>query len=148
MPLTADCSFAPIEAIQQYGRKVDDPAMDCRMVDADAALSHHLLQIPQAQTIGQIPANAQQDHRSVEMSAFEHAAIFIKRRCPHASRPLPKSLQQNHFERYDPDRLPGRSSRRRNLIKRFLVVKIYNCPTTVWCCSPCLNVFRSGRPKL
>jgi hypothetical protein len=37
---------------------------------------------PQAQAIGQIPANAQQDHRSVEMSAFEHETISRKRRCP------------------------------------------------------------------
>lgn len=32
------------------------------MVDADATLGHHLLQVLQAQTIGQIPANAQQDY--------------------------------------------------------------------------------------
>src|SRR6478736_1031249 len=42
------------------------------MVDADAALGHHLLQVAQAQAVGQIPANTQLDHRSVDMTALEH----------------------------------------------------------------------------
>jgi hypothetical protein len=42
------------------------------MVNADAALGHHFLQVAQAQAIGQIPAKAQQDQRLVEMAALEH----------------------------------------------------------------------------
>lgn len=42
------------------------------MIDADAALGHHLLQIAQAQPIGQVPANAKQDDGSIEMATFEH----------------------------------------------------------------------------
>ncbi len=42
------------------------------MVDRDAALRHHLLQISEAQIVSQIPTNAEQDHRSIKMSAFEH----------------------------------------------------------------------------
>ena len=41
---------------------MDDPAVDRRMVDADAALRHHFLQVAQAQAVGQIPADAKQDH--------------------------------------------------------------------------------------
>ncbi|MCC2654874.1 MAG: ltrA, partial [Microvirga sp.] len=37
----------------------------------DAALRHHLLEISQAQVIGQVPADAQQDHRAIEVAAFE-----------------------------------------------------------------------------
>jgi hypothetical protein len=48
------------------------PAMDGRMVDGDAALSHHLFKVSEAQVIGQVPPDAQQDHRAIEMAAFEH----------------------------------------------------------------------------
>ena len=62
VPLASDGALAPIEPIRQQGRKVDDPAMDRRMIDADAAFGHHFLQVAQAQAIAQIPAHAQQDH--------------------------------------------------------------------------------------
>lgn len=39
------------------------------MVDADAALGHHLFQIAQAEIVGQVSAYAQQDHRTVKMTA-------------------------------------------------------------------------------
>jgi hypothetical protein len=44
----------------QDGGELHDPAMDGRMVEADAALFHHFLEIAQAQTIGEIPAYAEQ----------------------------------------------------------------------------------------
>src|SRR5215218_7314222 len=44
------------------------------MVDGDAALGHHLLEIPEAQAIRQIPPHAEQDHRAIEVTAFEHDA--------------------------------------------------------------------------
>ena len=43
------------------------------MIDGDAALGHHLLKIPQAEIVGQIPADAEQDHGSIKMPALEHA---------------------------------------------------------------------------
>lgn len=62
MPFAGDGALAPIEALQQQRREVNDPAVDRRMVDADAALRHHFLQVAQAQAVGQIPADAKQDH--------------------------------------------------------------------------------------
>src|ERR1700687_2227644 len=38
------------------------PPMHGRMVDADGALSHHLLEIPKTERIGHIPSHAQQHH--------------------------------------------------------------------------------------
>jgi hypothetical protein len=64
MPFPGDRALALVEALQQQGREADDPTVDCRMIHADAALGHHLLQIAKAQPIGQVPANAQQDDGS------------------------------------------------------------------------------------
>ena len=72
MPFTGHGALAQVEALQQPGREADDPAMDTRMIDADAALSHHLFQVAQAQPVGQIPADAQQNDRLIKMAAFEH----------------------------------------------------------------------------
>jgi hypothetical protein len=62
MPSIADGALAPIEKLDQQRSKVHDPAVDRRMIDADAAFGHHFLQIAQAQAIAQIPSHAQQDH--------------------------------------------------------------------------------------
>jgi hypothetical protein len=43
--------------------------------DRDATLGHHLFQDPEAEAVGEIPAGAQQDHRAIEMTAFEHHAF-------------------------------------------------------------------------
>jgi ABC-type proline/glycine betaine transport system permease subunit len=72
MPPAGDGALAPVDALQEQGREADDPAVDCRMIDADGALGHHLLQIAQAQPIGKVPANAKQDDGSIEMAALEH----------------------------------------------------------------------------
>src|SRR5690606_11870148 len=48
--------------------------MNGRVINGDAALIHHLLKIPQAEIVSQIPPDAQQDHRAIEMTAFEHQA--------------------------------------------------------------------------
>jgi len=56
------------------------------MIDAEAALGHHFFQIPQAEIAGQIPTDAQQHHRTVEMTAFEDRAAPRK-----PSRPVPQS---------------------------------------------------------
>jgi hypothetical protein len=46
--------------------------MDGRVINSDAALSHHLFQIAQTQSVGQIPSDAEQNHRSIKSPAFEH----------------------------------------------------------------------------
>src|SRR5688500_3355284 len=45
------------------------------MVNGDTALGHHLLKIPQAQIVSQIPPNAEQDHGFVELPALEHCVF-------------------------------------------------------------------------
>jgi hypothetical protein len=72
VPFPADASFAKIEALEQFGRVANNPSVDGRMVDGDAPLGHHLLKIPQAQIVSQIPPNAEQDHGSIKMPALEH----------------------------------------------------------------------------
>lgn len=69
MPLAGDGAFALVEAPQQQRREVDNPAMNCGMVDTNAALGQHFFQIAQAEIVSQVPANAQHDHRAVEMTA-------------------------------------------------------------------------------
>ena len=56
------------------------------MNDTEATLGHHFFQIPQAEIAGQIPTDAQQHHRTVEMTAFEDRAAPRK-----PSRPVPQS---------------------------------------------------------
>jgi hypothetical protein len=45
------------------------------MVNGDAALSHHLLKIPQAQIVSQTPLKAEQDHGSIELPALERCFL-------------------------------------------------------------------------
>jgi hypothetical protein len=62
MPLVSDRSLAAIEPRQQERGIVNRPAMDRGMINLDASFGHHLFQVPQAQAIGQIPADSEQDH--------------------------------------------------------------------------------------
>jgi hypothetical protein len=48
VPFASDGSLACIETLQQFGRVPDNSPVDSRMVNGDAALGHHLLQVPQA----------------------------------------------------------------------------------------------------
>lgn len=57
MPFAGDGTLAAVEALQQPRREMNDPAMDRRTIDADAALGHHFFQVAQAQIVGQIPAH-------------------------------------------------------------------------------------------
>ena len=45
------------------------------MIDGEAPLGHHLLQVPQAQIVSQIPPHAEQDHGSIKMPALEHRVL-------------------------------------------------------------------------
>lgn len=60
-----------IEAPLQLRRTVSDRAVDGRVIDADAAFSHHFLLIAEAQTSGRVPANTKQDHGLVEFAVLE-----------------------------------------------------------------------------
>jgi hypothetical protein len=62
MPFASDGPLAPIELLQQERSIVDGPAVNGGVIDGDAALRHHLFEISQAQVIGQVPPDAQQDH--------------------------------------------------------------------------------------
>jgi hypothetical protein len=72
MPFPPDGPFALIETLEKLGGVTDHPAADSGVVNGDAALCHHFLQIPQAQAISKIPPYAQQDHRSIKLPALEH----------------------------------------------------------------------------
>lgn len=50
------------------------------MIEPDAAFEDHFLQVPKAEAVGQIPANAQQNDRTVEMATFEHGIPFTNQR--------------------------------------------------------------------
>ena len=69
MSFAGHATLAPVKTFEQQRRELHDPAMDCGMVDVNAALGHHLLQISKAEIVSQIPAYAQQDHRTVKMTA-------------------------------------------------------------------------------
>ncbi len=76
VPLPGNSSLSSIEAPQKFGRVPNDPSVNGRMVDRDAALRHHLLQISEAQIVSQIPPDAEQDHGSIKMPALEH--LFLR----------------------------------------------------------------------
>src|SRR5829696_5336974 len=72
VPLRADRTLAKVEAGKEFGRIAHGSAMDCRVIHGDAALCRHLLEVAQAQTIGQAPPHAQQHHRTIELPTLEH----------------------------------------------------------------------------
>lgn len=63
MPFRRHFAPAQIEAFRKLRREMNDPAVNCRMVDADAAFGQHFLQIPQAEIVGKIPPQTQQNDR-------------------------------------------------------------------------------------
>lgn len=52
-------TFPAIEALEQDRQEMPYPSVHGRMIDGDAALGHHLFEIAQAQTVGEIPTNAE-----------------------------------------------------------------------------------------
>src|ERR1700682_2483050 len=55
-------AFVTARRLLEQRHQLDDPAMHRRMIDADGALSYHLLKITKTQRIGHIPSHAQQHH--------------------------------------------------------------------------------------
>jgi hypothetical protein len=71
MALSGDPTLSTVEALEQQRREMHDPAVDRRMVEADATPRRHLFQVAQAEIVSQVPANGQEDHRPIEMAPFE-----------------------------------------------------------------------------
>ena len=65
-----------IELLQRDRSIAEGPAIDGRVIDGDASLGYHLLEISHALTIGEVPLYAEQNHGSVRMSVLEH--LFIR----------------------------------------------------------------------
>jgi hypothetical protein len=74
VPLPGDWALASIELLQQEQSIVNGSAVNGGVIDGDAVLSHHFFKISQAQVIDQVPPDAQQDHRVIEMTTFEQHA--------------------------------------------------------------------------
>jgi hypothetical protein len=60
MPCARDSPLAPIELFQQERGIVNCPAVDSSVVHLHASLGHHLLKVPQAQALSQIPPDTEQ----------------------------------------------------------------------------------------
>lgn len=59
------------ESSLQLRREFLNPTIDTRVVDVHAALRYHLLQIPIAERIGQIPADTGQNEVLFKSMSFE-----------------------------------------------------------------------------
>jgi hypothetical protein len=75
VPLAGDNPLACIEALQKFGRVPDNLSVNGRVIDLDAALSHQLFKVPQAEIVGQVPPDAEQDYRAIKMPALEHPCL-------------------------------------------------------------------------
>src|SRR5688572_7961316 len=75
VPPPRDGSLPLVEALQKFGRVSDNPSVNGRAVDRDAALSHHLLEVSEAEIVSQIPPDAEQDYRTIKMPALEHPRL-------------------------------------------------------------------------
>jgi hypothetical protein len=74
MPFWINHPLETAEQLQQFRRVTDGLPVNGRVINGDAVLDHHLLQVTQVQAVSQVPSDAQQDYRAVEMAAFEHDA--------------------------------------------------------------------------
>jgi hypothetical protein len=74
-PFARHWTVASIKLHQQERSIMHSPTVHSCIVDRDAALGHHILQVPQAEIVCQVPANAEQNHRSIEMPALEHCVL-------------------------------------------------------------------------
>ena len=61
-PAQADRALALSKRRSQDRQDLDRPAVDGGVIDEDAALGHHLLDVTKAQRIGGVPACADQHH--------------------------------------------------------------------------------------
>lgn len=75
MPPASNRSLAAIKPLQQLGGVANHPSMHRRMVNGDDTLGHHLLKVPQAEIVGQVSPDAEQDHGLIELPALEHCVL-------------------------------------------------------------------------
>jgi hypothetical protein len=61
-PALADGELVAAKRFLQYRQQLDGPAVHGRMIDRNAALSHHFFEVSQAQRVGHVPTHASQDH--------------------------------------------------------------------------------------
>ncbi len=76
MPRPADGSLAWVKLLQQKRSVVDGPALNGGVIHRHAPLGHHLFQVPQAQAVSEVPPDAQQDHRAIDVTAFENLHLW------------------------------------------------------------------------
>ncbi len=70
-PATVGSALLLAERLLEQWSEVNHPAMECAVVNVEATLLHHLLEIAIAQRIGQIPTNALENHLSAKVPALE-----------------------------------------------------------------------------
>ena len=70
-PAQADRALALSKRRSQDRQDLDRPAVDGGLIDEDAALGHHLLDVTKAQRIGGVPACADQHHFHGVVQPFE-----------------------------------------------------------------------------
>ena len=70
-PAAADRALVLAGHLLDERQETNRPPVDRRMVDRHAALFHHLLEVPVAQRVGRVPADADQDHVDRKAHPFE-----------------------------------------------------------------------------
>jgi len=70
-PVAADRALVLSGHLLDERQKTNRPPVDRRMVDRNAALLHHFLEVPIAQRVGCIPPDANQDHIDRKAHPFE-----------------------------------------------------------------------------
>src|SRR6202021_428811 len=70
-PTGSDRTLARAELRLQQRNVFEHPAIERGMVNLHAALIHHFLELPVADRIGHVPADAPQDHVPLEMATLE-----------------------------------------------------------------------------
>jgi hypothetical protein len=70
-PVAADRALVFSGHLLDQRQKPNRPPVDRRMVDRNAALLHHFLEMPIAQRVGCIPPDANQDHSDQKAHPFE-----------------------------------------------------------------------------
>jgi hypothetical protein len=75
MPVAMGGLEVPAEAVVKLWGLGLDPAVDGARIDLDPSLGHDLLEVAVAQRVGQIPADAEQDHRTEKVAAFEGGRV-------------------------------------------------------------------------
>jgi hypothetical protein len=72
-PAPANRALVTPERRLRHRKQFDGPTMHGRMIDLDAALSHHLFQISHTQPVGHVPPHAHQHYIKRVVQAFKYA---------------------------------------------------------------------------